>query len=330
MSTIAIACCKFQSEVSSRVSCAQMKTPIVFNMSKAWLVTSFIIVFKWANTLQNVFFCQSWASCVQTHHLWCSLGPFLFFCVVEGWTQVPKKTCNISTMNVFFFKWASSLVVFSSFFFFNLGHLLFMVVFCVQACHPCGVPLAPLFCVERRNMSSKEKLKHCISEHHFFSSEQVHQLPLHDYNIFDGCLMFMVILCSSSSSLWCPFAPFFCCGRKRITSKEKLQNCISKNKAQLVALVVIFQMNKFIAHPFVIFFNHMVIFYSWSFCVVCYKDENEIYCATIFIFFKWINSSLALFFLSWSSFIQSFCIHGCLVSYCNIVTMGMKLDSPPS
>jgi len=140
-------------------------------------------------------------------------------------------------------------------------------------CSPCS----HFLCCERRNMNSKEKLKHWISEHHFFSSEQVHQLPPHDYNLFDhGCFMFMVILCSSSSPLWCPLAPFFCCGRKSMSSKEKLQNYRGKNKAQLVALVVIFQVNKFIAHPFVIFFNHMVIFYSWSFCVVCYNNENEI------------------------------------------------------
>jgi hypothetical protein len=62
---------------------------------------------------------------------------------------------------------------------------------------------------------------------------------------------------------------FFCCGRKSINFKEKLQNCKNKNKAQLVALVVIFQVNKFIARPF-------VIFYSWLFCVVYYNDENGI------------------------------------------------------
>jgi hypothetical protein len=63
-------------------------------------------------------------------------------------------------------------------------------------------PYSPFLCCERRNMSSKEKLKCWISEHHFFSSEQVHHLPPHDYNLFDhGCLMFMVIVYSSSSPL---------------------------------------------------------------------------------------------------------------------------------
>lgn len=111
-------------------------------------VTSFIIFFKWTNTLQNVFFWVNHGHLVFKLII-CDvpLGPFLFFCVVEGWTQAPKKTYNILTMNVVFFKWASSPIIFSSFFFFNLGHLLFIVVFCVQACHPCGVPLAPTFCV---------------------------------------------------------------------------------------------------------------------------------------------------------------------------------------
>jgi hypothetical protein len=65
-------------------------------------------------------------------------------------------------------------------------------------CSPCS----PFSCCENRNMSSKEKLKCWISEHHLYSNEQVHQLPPHDYNLCDdGCLMFMVILCSSSSPL---------------------------------------------------------------------------------------------------------------------------------
>lgn len=209
MSTVVIACCKFQSEVNSRVSCTQMKTPIVFNKSKAWLVTSFIIFLKRTNTLQNVFFWSIMGIlCSNSSFVMFPLVLFFSFVLWKDEHELQKKLATFQQW-LLFFKWASSPIVFSSLFFFNLGHLLFMVVFFVQACHPCGPPLAPPFCVPKK-MSSKEKLKCWINEHHLFSSEQVHQLPPHDYNLCDhGCLMFMVILCSSSSPLWCPLALFF-------------------------------------------------------------------------------------------------------------------------
>lgn len=104
MSTIAIACCKFQSEVSSRVSCTQMKTPIVFNKSKAWLVTFFIIFFKWANTLQNVFFFGSIMGilCSNSSFVIFPLVLFLFFGVVEGWTWAAKKPATLNNECSFF------------------------------------------------------------------------------------------------------------------------------------------------------------------------------------------------------------------------------------
>jgi hypothetical protein len=74
----------------------------------------------------------------------------------------------------------SILVIFCSWLFFVFKLVTFVVL-----------PCSPFLCCERRNMSSKEKLKCWICEHHFFSSEQVHQLPPHDYNLCD-----MVILCS--------------------------------------------------------------------------------------------------------------------------------------
>jgi len=160
MSTMAIACCKFQSEVSSRVSCTQMKTPIVFNKSKAWLVTSFMIFFKWTNTLQNVFLGSIMGIlCSNSSFVMFPLVLFFSFVLWKDEHELQKKLATFQQWFFLFFKWAISPIVFSSFFFFNLGHLLFMVVFCVQACHPCGAPLLPLFVLWKEEHELQRKAK---------------------------------------------------------------------------------------------------------------------------------------------------------------------------
>lgn len=138
------------------------------------------------------YFCQLWASCVQTHHFLCSPWSFSFLLCCRRTNMSSKKNLQHFNNECFFFSseqfhqlsfhhsFFSILVIFCSWLFF-VFKLVTLVV----------LPCSPFLCCERKNMSSKEKLKCWISEHHLFSSEQVHQLPPHDYNLCD-----MVILCS--------------------------------------------------------------------------------------------------------------------------------------
>ncbi len=101
---IAIACCKFQSKVSSRVSCTQMKTPIVFNKRKAWLVISFI---------HHLFQVSKYiAKCIFVNHghfvfklIICDipLCPFFFFVLWKDEHELQKNLQHFNNECCFFF-----------------------------------------------------------------------------------------------------------------------------------------------------------------------------------------------------------------------------------
>ncbi len=148
MSTMAIACCKFQSEVSSRVSCTQMKTPIVFNKSKAWLVTSFIIFFKWTNTLQNVFLGSIMGIlCSNSSFVMFPLVLFFSFVLWKDEHELQKKLATFQQWMFFFFQVSDFTNCLFIILFFQSWSSCVHGFFCVQACHPCGAPLAPPFLV---------------------------------------------------------------------------------------------------------------------------------------------------------------------------------------
>jgi hypothetical protein len=114
---------------------------------------------------------------------------------------------------------------------------------------------------------------------------QVSKLAIQPLIIFycHGCIMFMVVLYSSSSPFWCPPCPLFlCCGRRSTSFKEELQHCIGENEAQLTILVTLFQMrSSFLTHSS-FFFPIMVVFYPWSFCFYVYLLFVIILCSWSF------------------------------------------------
>ncbi len=133
---------------------------------------------------------------------------FSFLCC--GRTNMNSKFfCNISTMNVVFFFQVSKftfcfliILFFQSWSSFVHGCLL-----CSSLSPFC---CSPFLCCERRDMRSKEKLKCWISEHHFFSSEQVHQLPPHDYSLFIMVVLYSWLFCVHVHHPYdVPFLPFF-------------------------------------------------------------------------------------------------------------------------